>query len=222
MIKHISVILDGNRRWAKLNNHDINYGYYVGAQKVIDLINDFNSLSINFLSLYVLSTENFKRDKQNLDPLLMVIFDFLKNKIYQLTNILKIDVDFIGDISILKPEYIEVINMFKQREHFNNKCVNFAINYGSIDETLRAIKQLNQENLEITEDNLFSKLDTYKYGNPDIVIRFGKQIRLSNFMLLQSAYSELFFIDKYWPEYTKEDIETILLEFNNRKRTFGS
>ncbi|MCR4661875.1 MAG: di-trans,poly-cis-decaprenylcistransferase [Clostridia bacterium] len=222
MINHVSIILDGNGRWAEENELSRNEGYIYGAKKVVELIKDFIDLPINTISLFVLSTENYNREVNNVSFIESTVFDFLDKIIFNLTNELNINVDFIGNLSVLNKEYKKIIDKFFNREKFNsNKNIIFAINYSGIDDTIRAIDKLLKNKLPIMKENLFLSLDTKKYDNPDIVIRYGKQKRISNFMLLQIAYSELFFLDKFWPEYSKNDINLVLFEYKNRNRTFG-
>lgn len=227
-IKHIAIIMDGNGRWASEKGENRNYGHMHGAQRVIELTRLTNDLGIKVLSLYAFSTENWKRPQLEVKGIMTLLNTFIDK---ELANLVKENVvlRIMGDISKLP-----LINR-KAVEHAVNKTknntgliLNIGLNYGSRAELVNGVKNLIKSANEgyiqvddINEESISKSLYTLDLPDPDIMIRTGGEYRLSNFMLYQLAYTELFFVKDLWPEFSKDKYINILEEFFTRKRRFG-
>ena len=220
-IKHIAIIMDGNGRWAK--NRDLKRieGHKRGAEVVREITTHCAKIGIKFLTLYAFSTENWKRPKAEVEFLMKLLDRYLKN---ELKTYMKNDIKFetIGDISKFSKKLQDRIIATKEKTK-NNKSLTqiLALNYGSRDEMIRAIKKLTLNNLEINEENISKSLDTAKFSDPDILIRTSGEIRVSNFMLWQIAYSEMFFTKTLWPDFSAKELDDIIAQYKKRQRRFG-
>ncbi|MDX9814528.1 MAG: polyprenyl diphosphate synthase [Sulfurimonadaceae bacterium] len=215
---HIAIIMDGNGRWAKQRGEKRTYGHKVGA-KVVREITEFcaKDEDIKRLTLYAFSTENWKRPRLEVEYLMKLLKNYLED---ELDTYLKNNIRFepIGDIRAFSNELIKTIEMLKQKTSSCNGLVqSIALNYGSRDEIIRAINSF--ETTDITEQMLSNALDSKE--DVDILIRTGGDKRLSNFLLWQSSYAELFFSDKLWPDFNSKDLEAILKEYKKIERRFG-
>ena len=218
---HIAIILDGNRRYAKKNAWKPWRGHESGADTFEKLLDWCKELEIKELTLYALSIENLKREKEELDHLLEIIKkEFTKFKEDQRIKKNKVKIRFIGNLSLL-PKDLELLceEIQEETKENDNYTINFCIAYGGRQEILSAIEKLKKEKKEINEKNLEQALWIKK--EPDIIIRTGSRLRTSNFLPWQSIYSEWFFLDKLWPEFTKQDLESCIKEFQKRQRNFG-
>jgi tritrans,polycis-undecaprenyl-diphosphate synthase [geranylgeranyl-diphosphate specific] len=218
---HVGIILDGNRRFAKRLMKEPWRGHEYGARKVEDLFEWCKDLDIKEITLYALSLENLNRPKKELDFLMNLFekeFQRIKNDKRIREN--RIRIKFIGQRNILKKELqILMGELENQTKNNNNYQINIALAYGGRQEIIDTIKNLVKSKKEITEKNFEKNL--WLNSSPDLVIRTGGEKRTSNFLPWQSAYSEWFFLDKMWPEFTKQDLSNILEEFKNRERRFG-
>ena len=218
---HIGIILDGNRRFAKRKNKDPWEGHKEGAKRVEDLLNWCKELDIKQITLYCFSIENFKRPEKEVQFLL----DLFKKEFEQFRKDKRIKengirVKFIGERNMFDKELQTLMNdIEKETKNNNDYFINFAVAYGGKQEILHAIKNLVKSKKEITEENFQNCL--WLKDNPDLIIRTGGEKRSSNFLPWQSVYSEWFFLDKMWPEFTKEDLKKVIKEFKNRERRFG-
>ena len=221
-IKHVAIIMDGNGRWGIKNKGTRNKGHTEGLKTIENIITESLKQEIRYLTLYTFSTENWKRPKQEITFLFKIFENFLLKKTINLVqNGIKFNV--IGNKKKISKKLQKIINDSEKRTQFNNKLqINVALNYGSKDEIITACKILIKENKVITEKNINDNLYTKKIPNPDILIRTGNTNRLSNFLLWQIAYTEIFFIKKFWPEFSKDDYKRILKKFRLLKRNFGS
>ena len=221
-IKHVAIIMDGNGRWGIKNKGSRNKGHTEGLKTIENIITESLKQEIRYLTLYTFSTENWKRPKQEITFLFKIFENFLLKKTINLVqNGIKFNV--IGNKKKISKKLQKIINDSEKRTQFNNKLqINVALNYGSKDEIITACKILIKENKVITEKNINDNLYTKKIPNPDILIRTGNTNRLSNFLLWQIAYTEIFFIKKFWPEFSKDDYKRILKKFRLLKRNFGS
>jgi len=221
-IKHIAIIMDGNGRWGIKNRGSRNKGHTEGLKTIENIITESLKQEIRYLTLYTFSTENWKRPKQEITFLFKIFENFLLKKTINLVqNGIKFNV--IGNKKKISKKLQKIINDSEKRTQFNNKLqINVALNYGSKDEIINACKTLIKKNKVITEKNINDNLYTKKIPNPDILIRTGNTNRLSNFLLWQIAYTEIFFIKKFWPEFSKDDYKRILKKFRLLKRNFGS
>jgi len=221
-IKHVAIIMDGNGRWGIKNKGSRNKGHTEGLKTIENIITESLKQDIRYLTLYTFSTENWKRPKQEITFLFKIFENFLLKKTINLVqNGIKFNV--IANKKKISKKLQKIINDSEKKTKFNNKLqINVALNYGSKDEIITACKTLIKKNKVITEKNINDNLYTKKIPNPDILIRTGNTNRLSNFLLWQIAYTEIFFIKKFWPEFSKDDYKKILKNFRLLKRNFGS
>ena len=220
-LNHVAIIMDGNGRWGLKNKNSRNAGHKEGLKTIEKIIKHSIKKKIKFLTLYAFSTENWKRPKSEINYLFNLLEIFLSEKLQELhENDAKIII--LGNKNLnLK---LKKLLTFAEKKTSENKKIqiNLAINYGSKDEILNTIKKLVNKNKKITEKNFSENLYTKNIPNPDILIRTGNTKRLSNFLLWQLAYSELFFEKKLWPDFTELDYEKIIKKFRNIKRNFGN
>ena len=221
---HLAIIMDGNGRWAKAQNKSRTEGHKAGAE-VVKNITEYcaNNSEIKYLTLYAFSTENWKRPKMEVDFLMKLLDNWLKQELQTyIQNEVKFEV--IGDISKFSKKLQKRIKETKEKtKNFNKLTQVLALNYGSRDEITRATKRLCDKNEEITEENISKNLDTGIYNIPDVdlLIRTSGEIRLSNYLLWQVAYAEMFFTNTLWPDFTDKELNKIIEEFKKRDRRFG-
>ena len=219
-INHVAIIMDGNGRWGLKHKNSRNLGHKAGLRSVEKIIKTSINLKIKYLTLYAFSTENWKRPKKEINYLLSLLENFLINKINNLDkNNIKLKI--IGEKKFSK-KLNKLLNHSEKKTSKNNKLqINLAINYGSKIELINAIKLLNKSKSIINEKNLTKYLETAKIPDPELLIRTGNTNRLSNFLLWQLAYSEIFFVKKLWPDFNEDDYIKILNQFKKIKRNFG-
>ena len=219
-IKHVAIIMDGNGRWGIKNKNSRNLGHKEGLKTVEKIIKASIQRKIKFLTLYVFSTENWKRPKKEINFLFKLLENFLIDKIDDI-NKQNIKLKFIGK----KFNYSKINNVLTNAEKItknNSKLhINLALNYGSKTEIVNSCNQLVKKNKKINLKNINKYLYTENTPDPDLLIRTGNTFRLSNFMLWQIAYSEIFFEKKLWPDFNKKDYFNILDKFKKIKRKFG-
>ena len=221
-IKHVAIIMDGNGRWGIKHKNSRNAGHKAGLYTVEVIIKECLVQNIKYLTLYTFSTENWKRPKEEINYLFNLLNNFLTNKISELKKE-KIKVKFIGEINKL-PSNLKKIIKSSEKITSNNKLlqINVALNYGSKNEIIKSLKFINKKKISINETNITKNLFTKNIQDPDILIRTGNTKRLSNFMLWQLAYTEIFFEKKLWPDFKGSDFKKILKRFRSIKRNFGS
>lgn len=226
--KHVAIILDGNGRWAKKRFMPRNYGHAQGAKTVEKICEEAWRMGIEYLTVYAFSTENWKRPQDEVDAIMKLLRNYLKNCL-SISEKNDMRVRVLGDRSRLSPDIIESINELEEKSK-DYKGLNFqvALNYGSRDEMVRAVKKIAEkvENGEITADSIdedlfASSLDTAGIPDPDLLIRTSGEQRLSNYLLWQLAYTEFYFTDVLWPDFTKEELEKAVAYYNKRDRRFG-
>ena len=227
--QHLAVIMDGNRRWAKLRNLPAKFGHKEGAQRVTDLVRNCVSLGIKYLSIYAFSTDNWRRDKKEVDYLMNLLGEFIVKELdYLHKNDVKITL--MGNIEDL-PEKTgrEVKRSIELTKDNKTLHLNIALSYGSRAEIINAVKSIindyenNNINIdEINEEKFKDYLFTEGMPDPDLLIRTSGEIRLSNFLLYQLAYTEFYFTDVLWPDFNKEELIKAIDIFQNRKRRFGN
>ncbi len=219
--KHVGIIMDGNGRWAEALGKKRSYGHKHGSANVDKIVSHAFSIGVKALSLYAFSSENWERPKEEVDELmrlLKVYFTKFLKKV--LKNNVRLNV--MGDLSKLTPELQEIIREDMEKSKNNTGSVlNVAINYGARQEIVHAVKTLVEKGEEITEESISKNLYTASFGEPDLIIRTGGELRLSNFMLYQGAYSELYFTDVLWPDFNEEEFDKAVLSFSARKRRYG-
>ncbi len=219
-IKHVAIIMDGNGRWGMSKRKSRNFGHKQGLKTVEKIIKETLKNKIKYLTLYAFSTENWKRPKNEVNYLFSLLDDFLSNKIKEL-NKEKIKLFFIGKKRFNK-NLNNLLN-YSERLTSNNKRlqINLALNYGSKSEIIESLNLIIKKKLQINEKNISRNLYTKNIPDPDILIRTGNRKRLSNFLLWQIAYSEIFFEKKLWPDFNEYDYNKILNKFKKTKRNFG-
>ncbi len=219
--KHVAIIMDGNGRWGLRKKNSRNYGHKKGLETVEEIISAAIKRKIKFLTLFVFSTENWKRPVKEINYLFKLLQDYIDSEI---KNLLKKDIkiNIIGNIKPFPENLKDKIKKVQKLTRHNKRIqINMALNYGSREEIISTIKKLIKNNKKINEKNIDKYLYTYNIPNPDILIRTGNTFRISNFLLWQIIYSEIFFVKKMWPEFTKEDFFKIIKKFEKINRNFG-
>ncbi len=226
--QHVAIILDGNGRWAKSKGMPRNYGHAQGSKNVETICREAWNMGIKYLTVYAFSTENWKRPKEEVDALMKLLRNYMKTCLKTAEkNHMRVRV--IGDKTGLAPDIRERIAELEEASK-NNDGLNFqiAINYGSRDEMIRAVqrlaadcrdKRLSPE--DISEEMFASSLDTAGIPDPDLLIRTSGEQRLSNFLLWQLAYTEFYFAQVHWPDFTKAELEKAVEAYNRRDRRYG-
>ena len=221
-VEHVAIIMDGNGRWGLKNKKSRNLGHRAGLVTAEKIIKQTVKKKIKHLTLYAFSTENWKRPKKEINFLFRLLEEFLLKKTKEL-NDQKISLKVIGN---KKPFSKKLNKILLNSENLTKKNkilrLNLAINYGSKSELIHAANITIKSKTSLTVSNLEKNLYTNKSPDPDLLIRTGNTNRLSNFLLWQTAYSEIFFVKKLWPDFTTKDYNNILLKFENIKRNFGN
>ena len=220
-IKHVAIIMDGNGRWGLKHNKSRNYGHRAGLKTVEKIIKISIKKKIPYLTLFAFSTENWRRPKKEINFLLKLLENFLQTKLNQLIE-QKIKLKIIGNKNKFPKKIKKIINYSENKTKKNKKLhINLAINYGSKSEIVESIKKIIKKKQNFSEKKITSNLYTSDLPDPDILIRTGNTKRLSNFLLWQIAYSEIFFEKKLWPDFNENDYLKILNKFKIIKRNFG-
>ena len=220
-IKHVAIIMDGNGRWGLKHNKSRNYGHRAGLKAVEKIIKISIKKKIPYLTLFAFSTENWRRPQKEINFLLKLLESFLQTKLSQLIE-QKIKLKIIGDKNKFPKRIKKIINHSEDKTKKNKKLhINLAINYGSKSEIVESIKRILKNKQNVSEKKISSNLYTSDIPDPDILIRTGNTKRLSNFLLWQLAYSEIFFEKKLWPDFNENDYLKILNKFKLIKRNFG-
>ena len=221
-IKHVAIIMDGNGRWGIKNKQSRNLGHKAGLITAEKIIKKTAQKKIKFLTLYAFSTENWKRPKREVKFLFNLLEEFLITKTKQLN---KQDLKFtvIGSRKNFSKKLLKILSN-SEKSTKNNKTlqINLALNYGFKNELINAITNMKKKNILFKESNIDKHLYTKNIPDPDLLIRTGNTNRLSNFLLWQLAYSEIYFVKKLWPDFSANDYNKILNKFKNLKRNFGS
>ena len=219
-LNHVAIIMDGNGRWELKNKSSRNAGHKAGLKSVEKIIKESIKQKIKYLTLFAFSTENWKRPKKEINFLFNLLENFLINKIDDLHK-QNIRLKIIG-VKNFSSKLTKLLKKSEEKTLKNTKIqINLALNYGSKFELINAFKYLKKNNDKINEKNLTKYLQTKNIPDPDILIRTGNTKRLSNFLLWQIAYSEIFFEKKLWPDFNEKDYKKIIKKFKNIKRNFG-
>ena len=220
-IKHVAIIMDGNGRWGLKHKRSRNFGHKAGLKTVEKIIKTSIKNKIKYLTLYAFSTENWKRPKNEVNFLFDLLENFLINKISELDK-QNIKLKILGRKKFSK-KLTKLLN-YSEKKTSKNKTlqINLALNYGSKDELIKAIKKISASKNKISEKTISNFLYTKNIPDPDILIRTGNTNRLSNFLLWQLAYSEIFFVKKMWPDFNEKDYKNIIEKFEKIKRNFGN
>ena len=218
---HVGIIMDGNGRWASIRGKERSFGHKVGSKNVDKIVGYAFERGIKTLSLYAFSSENWARPQPEVDQLMKLLelyFSKFLKKV--LKNNVKLSV--MGDISVLPSKLQKtIVNAMEKSKNCTDFNLVVGINYGGRQEIVKAVNQLINSGKEVTVESISQNLYTYEFGEPDLIIRTGGELRLSNFMLYQGAYSELYFTDVLWPDFDEKELDKAIESFSKRKRRFG-
>ena len=221
---HVAIILDGNGRWAQKRNMPRTFGHKNGAENVVDIAIHAKKRGVKYLTLYAFSTENWKRPKKEVDYLMKLLIKFVNDKIDQLMEE-DCKLNFLGDLSAIPDQTKKAVELALDRTKDNKSLfINIALNYGGRDELVHAFKNIINDGYkaeDIDEKLISENLYTKDIPDPDLLIRPGGELRISNFLIYQIAYSELYFTDKLWPDFSYEDFDNAIEEYSRRNRRFG-
>ena len=224
--KHIAIIMDGNGRWAKQRGHERSFGHQAGAETVHIIAEEAAKLGVKYLTLYTFSTENWNKPANEIAAIMALLFDSIEEAIFMKNNI---SFRIIGNMDMIPENVRNSLNHCIERTASNTgMCLVLALSYSSrweITETTRQIaKEVQQGKLsidQITDECIASHLATNFMPDPDLLIRTGGELRLSNYLMWQCAYSELYFCDTFWPDFREEELRKAICEFQKRERRFG-
>lgn len=219
--RHIAFIMDGNGRWAKKRGLPRNLGHAAGGTVFYRIMHYCGEIGIKYVTVYAFSTENWKRSEEEINALMKLFNEYIdifkEDKVAQSAKI-----RFLGDKSRFPEELRKKMKEVEENDAKKKICINIALNYGGRDDIVHAVNELIAEGkTKVTEDDISSKLYTHDQPDPDLIIRTGGEIRISNFMLWQSAYSEFYFTDKLWPDFNDSDLDDALRYYGTRQRRFG-
>ena len=219
--KHIAIIMDGNGRWATNRNKPRVFGHNEGMKRVVDVVENSLNIGIKYLSLYAFSTENWKRPQKEIDFLMQILIKYIDDQLNKLVT-QGVKINILGDISVLPEKVIQKIEYALDSTKDNDKLIlNIAINYGSRQEILKAVNTAIEKGEILTDDEFSNLLYTRNQPDVDLLIRPGGEKRLSNFLLYQMSYAELYFSDIYWPDFKLESLIDAIYWYQNRDRRFG-
>ena len=229
MPRHIAIIMDGNRRWAKAQGKPASFGHKAGAKTLEKIVRYANKIGLEYITVYAFSTENWKRTEEEVKALMTLLQSYLDDYSKR-ADTENIRVKILGDISALAPGMQKSIyNCMERTKNNTGVTFNIALNYGGRDELLKAVKNIAQEVKEgkidiqdISEEMVSNNLYTKGEPDPDLLIRTSGELRLSNFLPWQLVYSEFLFIEKNWPDFTEEDLDNAIVEYEKRTRKFGA
>ena len=218
---HLAIILDGNGRWAKKRGLPRTMGHRQGVETLVKIVRYCSEIGIKNLTVYAFSTENWNRPEQEVNYLMNLLEEYFKGLGKKLKN-RNIKLKVIGEKTRLSDKLISIINEVQEETKNNTGMIfNIAFNYGSKDEIINAVKNMVNDNVTITKENLDNYLYTNESGNVDLLIRTSGEQRISNFLLWQIAYAEFYFTDVHWPDFKEKELEKALENYQNRDRRFG-
>lgn len=218
---HVGIIMDGNGRWATARGKDRSFGHREGSKNVDRIVTHAFETGVKTLTLYAFSAENWARPQKEVDEIMRLLKAYFKKYISKIVKN-KVRVAVIGEKERLTDELNEIISRDEERsKQYSDHNLLIAVNYGARQEIVRAANELVKDGKEITVDGISSRLFTAEFGEPDLIIRTGGEQRLSNFLLYQGAYAELYFTDVLWPDFNEEEFDKAIDEFKKRTRRFG-
>ena len=218
---HVGIIMDGNGRWATARGKERSYGHKIGSSNVDKIVERAFNRGVYALTLYAFSSENWARPKKEVDELMKLLKIYIQ-KFYKKLVGSGIRLIVAGDKSALSPDLVKEIEKVEQSTKNNAEHIlNIALNYGGRQEIVNAVNKLINDGKSVTVDGILEYLYTKDSSDPDLIIRTGGEKRLSNFLLYQGAYSELYFTDALWPDFDEKEFDKALEEFSKRKRRFG-
>ena len=226
--QHVAIILDGNGRWAKSKGMPRNYGHVKGCANLETVCDYMKELGVKYVTVYAFSTENWKRSKDEVDGLMKLFRSYLK-KCIKLADKNKMRVRVIGEISAFDQDIQDsIVRLEEYSQKYDEIYFQIALNYGSRDEMVRGMRRLAQDAIDgkirpedITEQSFGNYLDTAGIPDPDLMIRTSGELRLSNFLLWQMAYTEFYFTDVAWPDFNKAELVKAIEKYNQRDRRYG-
>ena len=219
--RHIAIIMDGNGRWAKKRGLPRTAGHKVGAETLRKIALYCKSLGVEYLTVYAFSTENWKRPADEVSTIMGLLEQYLHEAIDTMEKD-HIRLRFFGDMSVLSPELQALAHRTDDiSAHYDGFQANICLNYGGRAELLRAAQRCAERGLDWTEENLSANMYSAGIPDPELVIRPGGEMRLSNFLLWQCAYSELYFCDTLWPDFTRQELDKAIIDYQRRDRRFG-
>ena len=229
MPRHIAIIMDGNRRWARQRGKNASYGHKEGAKKKKKIVRYANKIGLEYITVYAFSTENWKRAEDEVKALMMLLQNYLDDYSKR-ADTENIRVKVLGDITALSTGMQKsIINCMERTKNNTGVTFNIALNYGGRDEIIKAVRKIAEEVKtekikpeDIDEDMISNNLYTAGMPDPDLLIRTSGELRLSNFLPWQVVYSEFLFIDKNWPDFSEEDLDNAIIEYQKRTRKFGA
>ena len=229
MPKHIAIIMDGNRRWAKAKGKPASFGHKEGAKTLEKIVRYANKIGLEYITVYAFSTENWKRTEDEVKALMLLLQNYLDDYSKR-ADTENIRVKILGDISALSEGMQKsIINCMERTKDNTGVTFNIALNYGGRNEILKAVKEIAKKVKDgeidvddIEEETISEHLYTKNEPDPDLVIRTSGELRLSNFLTWQSVYSELLFVQKNWPDFEEEDLDKAIVEYQKRTRKFGA
>jgi undecaprenyl diphosphate synthase len=216
-LKHIAFIMDGNGRWANARNKPREFGHKKGAQVFREITEYCHKIGIKCITVYAFSTENWKRPEHEVNAIMKLLDEYLDRQMPENATI-----RFIGDISMLEPRLVKKIRSIEEKTKGFDCILNVAMNYGARAELTYAFNKLIESGkTSVTEADINSALYTGDCPDPDLIVRTGGDLRISNFLLWQAAYSELYFTDTLWPDMTSQSVDDAIIAFYSRKRRYG-
>lgn len=221
--RHVAVIMDGNGRWAKKRGLPRTAGHAAGAETFRKIATYCKEIGIQYFTVYAFSTENWKRPQDEVDAIMKLLEKFLAEALSDMEKN-RVKVKFLGDISALSEDLRELIDKTEKiSQRYEGVQVNLCVNYGGRDELIRGVNRFMEEhpNMPITEETMGEYLYTKDIPDPDLIIRPSGEYRLSNFLMWQSAYSEFYFTDVLWPDFTEKDMDEAIIAYQNRDRRYG-
>ena len=219
--RHIAIIMDGNGRWAKKRLMPRSFGHKKGMERMIGLMERAFDLGVDYITVYALSTENLKRPQEELDGLFNLFRNHFKEYMQRVCA-RGVRLRSVGNISLLPDDVQQILRQSeKDTEKFEGKGINVAVAYGSRDEIVHAVNRAVEMGEKVNEESFARLLYTGEVPDPDLIIRTGKEVRLSNFLLYQAAYAELYFSEKMFPDFSDKELDKAIVEFSRRTRRFG-
>lgn len=220
-LRSVGIIMDGNGRWAKARGLSRNEGHRAGAKSIKPVLECLSELGVSYVTLYAFSTENWKRPKDEVDGIMSLIYGYL-DRFADLEKEYDVSLRFIGERSALPPRLAKKCTEIEELTRGHSHVVNIALNYGGRDEIVRAVNAAIREGCDpVTEADISRHLYTAEQPEPDLIIRTGGDLRISNFLIWQSAYSELYVTDTLWPDFGRDEVLEAVEAFYKRKRRFG-